>query len=238
MYNTPVMDGMAYTPAPHALDHLAEVDFVAVIGPTAAGKTTLIHEAVRREPRLHIVLNNTSRARRAGEQEGVDYHFETRTRMEERIARGEYAQVAPSIFGDLYATAAGDYAAEGIALMPVLADAMLVFRALPFKSIRSIFIVPPAWEVWQERVARHHFTPERLAGRMAEARRSLEFALADAQTRFVVSSDVSEATADFITLTLDEPLSPRLQQDQTDALPIIRRLIMQLEQQFPGAASL
>jgi guanylate kinase len=223
------MNNAAYTPAPHALDHLKQVDFVAVIGPTAAGKTTLIREGMRREPRLHLVLNNTSRARRPDEQEGVDYRFETREHMEARMARGEYAQVAPSVFGDLYATAAEDYATDGIALLPVLAKAMPVFRALPFKSIRSIFILPPDWGVWHQRMASRHFMPDQLEKRLTEARESLEFALEDTQISFVISGGVSRAVDDFVTLALGNPLPLALREDQHKALPIVRNLIKLLK---------
>lgn len=231
------MNGAAYTPAPHTLDRLKQVNFVAVIGPTAAGKTTLIREAMRREPTLHLVLNNTSRARRDDEQDGVDYRFETRERMEERIARGEYAQVAPSVFGDLYATAADDYVTDGIALLPVLADAMPAFRALPFHTIRSIFVLPPDWDTWQERIKSHNFTPDRLAKRLAEAKRSLEFALHDDATVFVISRGIDRATEDFMTLTLDTAMPSSLKDDQQKAPAIVRNLIERLEEATSGPAT-
>jgi len=221
----------AYTPAPHTLDHLRQVDFVAVVGPTASGKSTLITTAMQRDPSLHQVLNNTSRAPRPGERAGVDFRFETRSAMEAHIARGEYAQVAPTVFGDLYATLASDYSAEGIALLPVLADAIPAFRALPFKSMRSIFVLPPNWDSWQERVALHGFSDEQLAKRMAEARCSLQFALADREMSYVISRNIPDATSDFLALARGEPMNAYLQQDQQDAPTIVRTLLHILDAQ-------
>lgn len=220
-----------YTPAPHALDHLRKVDFVAVIGPTAAGKSTIIDHATQQEPTLHLVLNNTSRARRPDEREGVDFRFETRVAMEARIARGEYAQVAPSVFGDLYATAAEDYATEGVALLPVLADAVPAFRALPFRRMRSIFVIPPDWDTWQGRVAQRNFPPETLSKRMAEARRSLEFALTDQNTAFVIGRTGGRSTDDFITVALSRPMPDALREDQRHAQMLASDLLQKLDNQ-------
>lgn len=223
------MEFFEYRPAPHVIDRLKQVDFVAVIGPTSVGKTTLINAAMEREPRLHLVLNNTTRAPRPGEREGVDYLFQTRAVMEARIAKGEYVQVAPSVLGELYATAPEGYVTEGVSLMAVLADAMPVFRSLPFKRIRSIFVTPPDWQTWEQRLSAHGFTPEQRAKRLDEAKRSLQFALDDEQTMLVINQDLPTATDDFITLALGLPLSDRLQQDQARARDDVRNLLSKLQ---------
>ena len=129
-----------YTPAPHVLDRLRQVDFVAVIGPTSVGKTTIINAAMAREPLLSLVLNNTTRPPRPGEREGVDYLFRTREAMEARIAKGEYVQVAPSVLGELYATAPEGYRTDGVALMAVLAEAMPHFGPCPLK-VCAVFLL-------------------------------------------------------------------------------------------------
>jgi len=222
------MDIDHYQPAPHVIDRLKRVRFVAVIGPTAVGKSTLIAAAMQRESSIHLVLNNTTRAPRAGERDGIDYLFQTRAAMETRIAKGEYVQVAPSVLGELYATAPEGYATEGVAVMAVLAQAMPAFRALPFQSVRSIFITPPSWEVWQQRLEQHGFTPEQRVKRLAEAARSLQFALDDTETQMIISADLDQAAADFVTLALGQPLSTRLQADQTRARDIVRNLLKRL----------
>ena len=217
-----------YRPSPQALRRLREVDFVAVVGPSAVGKTTLIREALRREPGLRLVLNNTSRARRPDEVDGVDYRFETRARMLQRIELGEYAQVAPAAFGDLYATAADDYPTDGYALLPVLADAVADFRALPFRSVRAVFVVPPDAATWRGRLADRGFAPDRLAGRLAEARRSLEFARTDPGLLFVVNDDLATAAADFVALVTGQPsVQPaRARRERDRALAVVDELLV------------
>ncbi len=223
------MENERYRPSTAALEHLKKVNFLAVIGPTGVGKTTLIREAKKQQQSLHLVLNNTSRDPRPDEKEGVDYKFETRAHMEERIAKGEYAQVAPSLFGDLYATVAGDYSAEGVALMPVLADAMPVFRKLPFKSIRAVYILPPDWQTWQERLRRHGFHADKLFLRFDEAVRSLEFAQEDDQLHFVINDDLETATKDFIAIANHRHATKQQQEIQERAHKIVRNLLKELK---------
>lgn len=224
------MENERYHPALHVLEQLKKVSFVAVVGPSAAGKTTLIREAMKREPGIHLVLNNTSRNPRPDEQEGIDYRFETRARMEERIMRHEFVQVAPSIFGDLYATAAEDYSTDGTAVMPVLADAIPVFRALPFQRFGTVFVLPPDWETWQNRFKQHHFSADKLMQRLLEGKRSLEFALKDEAVQFVINNELMPAVDDFVTLVLGRPLPARLEADQQVARDVVRILIDKLTQ--------
>lgn len=222
------MDFSDYQPSHSALAKLKGVDFVAVVGPTAVGKTTLMKAATAADPDLKMVLNNTSRAQRATEQDGVDYHFRTREEMLERIARHEYVQVAPSLLGEIYATAPEDYPEEGVGMLAVLADALEMFRRLPFKSFKALFVVPPSAEVWQQRLIAHGFTPDHLHKRLAEAKRSLQYALDHPEMLFVVNDQVEQAALDFIALARGDTLSPRQHADQTRARTIIQEILAKL----------
>lgn len=224
------MNQARYQPAPDVLDRLKQVDFVAVVGPTSVGKTTVIKAAMECEPSLHLVLNNTSRAPRAGEQEGVDYQFKSRAEMEQRIAKGEYVQVAPSVLGELYATPPEGYFTDGVCVMAVLAAALPNFRSLPFKRMRTVFIVPPDWQTWEKRLTSHGFTPEHRAKRLAEAKRSLAYALSEDQPLIIINQDLDTAAQDFADIALDRPLPPRLTADQTRARAIVRDLLQHLEE--------
>jgi len=223
------MDGTNYRPAPHVLERLKQLDFVAVVGPTSAGKSTAINDAIKRWPEIHMVLNTTSRPPRAGERQGVDYFFRTREEMEMQISRGEYVQVAPNLFGYLYATEPEGYPTEGVAVLAVLAEAIPAFRALPFKSTRTIFMTPPSWDIWQWRLRSHSFTLDQLKGRIHEAVQSLKFGLEDTQSQFIVSDSRELAAEDFATLALSKPMSDRLRADQDRAREIVRGLLDRFE---------
>lgn len=189
---------MDYKPGEAALAHLQEVDFVAVIGPTAAGKTTLLEGAIARDPSIHLMLSTTSRPRRPGEQDGVDYHFLSEEEMRERIRRREFLSVAPRVFGDIYATAPEDYATTGVAAAAIIAEAMPGFLALPFGRLRQVFVLPPDWETWQSRIRAHGFTPEQIAKRMDEAGKSLLYAQTTPDLIFIINDDQEQATKDML----------------------------------------
>lgn len=231
------MDGTDYKSAPEALERLKQVDFVAVVAPTATGKTTTIKDAIKRWPEIHMVPNTTSRPARPGEVDGVDYFFRTEEEMQARIARGEYVQVAPKLFGNLYATEPEGYATDGIAVLAVLAEAVPIFRSLPFKSMRTIFMVPPSWDVWQQRLKTHSFTLNQLEGRIHEAIASLQFGMQDTQTQFLVNDGLEQAAEDFATLAFGKPMSDRLKADQTHAREIVRSLLERFESETLHQAS-
>src|SRR5262249_54899920 len=98
------MDGNNYQPNPAVLERLKTITFVGIVGPTASGKWSLRKGALGRKSSLHMVGNHRSRAPREGEQDRNEIFFHPRQEMEWRVRQGEYVQVAPNFFGDIYAT--------------------------------------------------------------------------------------------------------------------------------------
>lgn len=213
-----------YRPNPNVLAQLKAVDFVAVIGPTAAGKTTLINAVMAGDRRVHQVTVTTSRAPRPGEQNDKDYHFRDETVMREQMVQGEFVQVAPSMLGALYATLPQDYATDGMAIMAVIVGAMPDFLRLPFKRLRQIFVLPPDWETWQKRIQAHGFTDEQLVMRLAEARMSLAYAVSCPDVLFVRNADLAAAVQECKRiLTGQEPVL-QLEEGQKAAKELLVKL--------------
>ncbi len=183
-----------YRPSAAVLTRLRSVDFVAVVGPTAAGKDTLIGAAAQQDTRIHEVVGDTSRPPRPGEIDGVDLHFRSRSDMRSIMAKGSYVQIILHPSGDLYATSGAAYSTEGCSLMPILSSAIPVFRKLPFKRVRVLYLLPPDWDTWMERIRTHGLTDAQLTSRLAEARVSLSFALADPDVHFLISDDLRGVT--------------------------------------------
>lgn len=194
--------GDSYEPNQSVLTKLPEVTLVTLVGPTAVGKTTLMNAAAARCPALHPVLTTTSRPPREGEENDVDFHFLSREAIEARKLEGGYVQVAIHPTGEYYATAPEDYSEQGVSIMAVMADVMPVFKALPFKTLRTVFVLPSSWEQWQQRLLDHKFTPEQQEKRLSEARRSLRFAVDTPDLAFVVNDDLAQATLEFTQIAL------------------------------------
>lgn len=77
--------------------------------------------------------------------------------------------------------------------MAVVADAVPVFRNDGFKQTISLFITPPSYAEWMQRLGSHDLNKEQLAKRLAEASRSLRFALHDEEMHFVLNDDIDKA---------------------------------------------
>lgn len=222
------MDFSGYQPRPEVLEWLKSVDFIAVVGPTAVGKSTLMMSATGQDPRLHLIPTQTSRAPRPGEINGLGIRFRPKQELLDRIAQHELVQVAPSLLGDIYATGPEDYPDDGFGLMAVLAEALDSFRALPFKSFKIVFIVPATWERWQQQIQAHGFEPHRLAKRLQEAKTSFMFALQSTELTFIINDHIHQATHDLVAVAAGETIGLRLQADQQKARQIIRSILPKL----------
>lgn len=74
-----------------------------VSGPSGVGKTSLVKAVVASMPNLRLSVSFTTRARRPGEQEGIDYHFVPRERFLDMRAHGDFLECA-EVFGNWYGT--------------------------------------------------------------------------------------------------------------------------------------
>ena len=76
---------------------------IIISAPSGAGKTTLTHRLLARRPDVGYSVSATTRAPRAGEADGVSYHFLSIGEFEAAVARGEFAEYA-RVHGNMYGT--------------------------------------------------------------------------------------------------------------------------------------
>ncbi|HEY5389652.1 MAG TPA: guanylate kinase, partial [Solirubrobacteraceae bacterium] len=65
-----------------------------ITGPSGVGKGTLIAALRERHPELGLSVSATTRAPRAGEHDGVDYHFLSESDFDRRLLDGEFIEHA------------------------------------------------------------------------------------------------------------------------------------------------
>lgn len=72
-----------------------------ITGPSGAGKDTIVKELRERFPEIHVAVTATTRPRRPGEAEGVDYFFLDPDTFLERLANDEFMESA-QVYGKPY----------------------------------------------------------------------------------------------------------------------------------------
>lgn len=125
-----------------------------VSAPSGTGKTTVVERLVEVCPQLERSRSYTSRARRSGEIEGVDYNFVSRPEFEGMVARGEFLEWA-DVFGNLYGTSRGQTEARLAAGFEVV----LVIDVQGARQVRqrmpdavAVFVLPPSFEALERRL--------------------------------------------------------------------------------------
>ncbi len=171
-----------------------------ITGPSGVGKGTLCNLLLQEESSFQLSISATSRAMRAGEQEGVNYYFKTREAFEALIA--EDAQEPDPHQHHLleWATYNGNYygtprsgvqqalnAGCNVLLEIEVQGALMVKEKFP--SACLIFIAPPSIEELERRLrGRGTEQDADIESRLAIARQ--ELALQDRFDHVLVNEDL------------------------------------------------
>ena len=144
-----------------------------VVAPSGAGKTSLVAELLKREPRIRLSISYTTRAPREGEAHGREYHFVSREAFEKMIASGDFLEHA-NVYGNYYGTSRrwieGELAGDHDVLLEIDWQGARQVRAL-FPEMVGIFILPPSLSELKRRLeARGKDAAEVIARRLAGAR--------------------------------------------------------------------
>lgn len=164
-----------------------------VSAPSGTGKTTVVERLVQVVSGLSLSRSYTSRAARAGESDGVDYNFITRTAFEEMIAADAFLEWA-DVFGNFYGTGAVDAERE----LAAGHDLVLVIDVQGARQVRArcagtvnVFVLPPSFEILEQRLrGRSKDTEAAMQRRLATARAEVA---AFVEYDYVVVNDELEA---------------------------------------------
>lgn len=150
---------------------------MVVSAPSGAGKTTLCKRLLRHDARIEFSVSFTTRPRRPGERDGVDYRFVDRKEFE-RLRRGgefvEWASVGENLYGTSV-SAVQEASRDGReVLLDLDTQGAASVRKL-FPDAVLIFIMPPDRKALEERLEKRATdTPREVARRLALARGEVE----------------------------------------------------------------
>ncbi len=177
---------------------------IVMSAPSGAGKTTIARLLLDRRADVGYSVSCTTRAPRAGEVDGVDYHFLTAEAFDEAIRRGEFAEWA-EVHGRRYGTLVREVErvmARGQHVMldiDVQGARQVVQR---FMDAVTIFVVPPSAEALVARLTgRNTESSEALALRLQNA--VLELEEAERYQHVVVNDNLEHAVAE-VSRIIDE----------------------------------
>ena len=129
--------------------------------PSGGGKTTIAKNLLQARDDLAYSVSATTRPRREGERDGVDYHFITREEFLRRVAAGaflEWATYAGNLYGTLRSEIDRILGRGRTAVLDVEIEGARQIRA-SFPNSLHVFVLPPSAEVLVGRLAGRNTEP-------------------------------------------------------------------------------
>jgi len=168
-----------------------------VTAPSGAGKTSLVRKLVERDESLRISVSHTTRPKRQGERDGIDYFFVGQGDFQRKLEQNAFLEHA-EVYGHRYGTSRAwveQQREQGL-------DVILEIDWQGADRVReldpgacSIFILPPSVETLRKRLeARALDAASTIERRMGQAQREIgQSAKAD---YLVINDDFATALAD------------------------------------------
>jgi guanylate kinase len=148
-----------------------------VAAPSGTGKTTVCLALRERDRQLLLSVSHTTRKPRAGERDGVDYHFVSEPEFQRLIAQRAFLECAiynGNHYGTSWKAIEGPLAQGLDVLLEIEVQGARQVRAR-LADARLIFLLPPSLRALEGRLAgRATDTAEQVAARLATARSELE----------------------------------------------------------------
>ncbi len=183
-----------------SVDNTAPFQIVVLSGPSGSGKTTIVHRLLAESPvPLEMSISATTRPKRPGEVDGVDYYFLSPEEFEAKRQAGdflEYAEVHKSGFwyGTLKSELERIRKSGHWALLELdVQGALNVMKAFP--DTLSIFLETPSVDEYERRLRARGTESEEVIQRRLQTARS-ELKLADRYRYRVINDHLDRAVSE------------------------------------------
>ncbi len=165
-----------------------------VSGPSGVGKGSVLKVLLEQREEVYVSVSATTRQPRAGEENGVHYHFLDVDTFHEWIAQDAFLEYAEYV-GNFYGTPkhfVDSAMAEGKdVILEIDVQGALQIAQKRLEAI-LIFIAPPSWEELEHRLTlRGTDSPEKIQKRLLRAK--VECRTAGAYHYFVVNDTIENA---------------------------------------------
>src|SRR3989344_4144134 len=176
----------SYKPTQSAINLVGQAKILLLVGISGAGKDTVKTQLIKRGG-YHHIISHTTRPPRFNhgvlEQDGIDYHFISLRRAEQMIDEQAFIEVK-TYSGNVYGTSVDEILAASksgeVAITDLEIQGVAEYKSLS-RGVRAVFLLPPSYEVWQERLSRRYsggiVDQEDIAKRMRTAKQELDHAL-------------------------------------------------------------
>ena len=176
---------------------------IVMSGPSGVGKGTVIKEVMKDESlKLAFSISMTTREKREGEQEGVNYFYVSREQFEQAVRDGKMLEYAEFV-GNYYGTPL-EYVeklrneGKNVLLEIEVQGCMQVQEKEP--DALTIFIVPPSMEELENRIrGRKTEAEEIIQQRLAKAEKEMEMLN---KYKYVVCNDDVELAAEIVSVII------------------------------------
>ena len=176
---------------------------IVLSGPSGVGKGTVLKEVMKDESlRLAFSISMTTREKRKGEENGVNYFFVTKEQFEQAVKDGKLLEYAEFV-GNYYGTPL-DYVEklrnEGTnVILEIEVQGCLQVQEKEPDAI-TIFIVPPSMQELENRIRGRKSEPEEIIQqRLAKAEKEMEMLN---KYKYVVCNDDVELAAEIISVII------------------------------------
>ena len=190
-----IQTSRSYVTPPDAVDLLKQHPPLIICGVTASGKNVIQNYIVAHANYAHIVTH-TTRPMRTKEVNGVDHWFVSEREMLRLLEEQAMIETQPIHGGFVYGTSFAAYRKVIEAGKRPLIDLNITGinkLSHAVSSLESIFILPPSFDVWMDRLGGRDFMSDgEKARRLRSARDELEEALTNKNLILLVNHELDE----------------------------------------------